>query len=165
MTTQKKPLVPGDRVRVYGRPSPGLGVNAWSGRVVTQDPGPHEGGTITVLSDYGQGRFDVHPKQCRRLVKKKPKPAREEARIERWLVNDCPYQCSTTKEEAQKHAAQFGWKDAPKRLVELHPGEVPVSREAVTRLLKDLHFEEGSLGADMILDVLGSAREAKGGGA
>lgn len=113
----KKELRKGDRVRVY--------FTAGCGEKCTVDEVPNID-CVRLISFEGQVIF-AHPNQCRRLKPKKKAPER----LERWLVNDCAYQCSTTKEEALKHAAQFDWKDPPKRLVHLKDGEIPVSREAL----------------------------------
>lgn len=83
--TPKKPLTIGDKVHIYGRPSPGCGIGAWASVVVEQNEGPHEGESISVRAEFGLGTFDVHPKQCRRLRPRKREEPKQE-RIERYFA-------------------------------------------------------------------------------
>lgn len=68
MTTTKRPLEIDDRVRVYGRPGPDGG--PWAGRVTAKHLRQNWGIAIGVTSEFDNVEYAVHPKQCRRLVKK-----------------------------------------------------------------------------------------------
>jgi hypothetical protein len=71
----------GDRVAVYGP----FGDYFAAGRMVGVINGEHKDG-LEVLGDEGDRRVAIHPKQCRRLVKKE--------REEFWLFihkGDCPF--------------------------------------------------------------------------
>jgi hypothetical protein len=64
----KRQLQVGDRVRVYGHSAMLDGQIA----TVTNASSPFVKGYIFVVKDDGEpGEFELHPKQCRRLVKKK----------------------------------------------------------------------------------------------
>jgi hypothetical protein len=91
----------GNRVRVYGRPSPGCGISPWSGVVVEQDKGPHEGDSISVKAEFGGKVFDVHPKQCRKL-KKKEKPLSVEFETKLYQATETTARIIETDEVTKK---------------------------------------------------------------
>lgn len=131
MTQRKPPLSIGDKVHVYGRPSPGCGIGAWAGVVVEQNEGPHEGESISVRAEFGLGTFDVHPKQCRRLRprKREEKPKQEE-RVTTWCYPIVPGLGPTSKTLyfARDQAVACVHKN-PMRLSEIRPGERILSRK------------------------------------
>lgn len=133
MKAKERTFVPGDRVRVYGNSQTGkiqdVPSDGWKATVY----GPCFGaaGWINVTKDGASETCSVHERQCVRLVRKPQKaPVRWEGH-----VTDL------------KHK----WVKA----VEIRPGEVIASQATVTKLIKDLCYEEGSLGAQMIRDALG----------
>lgn len=64
----KTPLKVGDRVRVYGKPGPDGG--CWEAKVVACRVVAPWGVGMDVRSTYDDETYTVHPKQCRRLIKK-----------------------------------------------------------------------------------------------
>lgn len=64
----KTPLKVGDRVRVYGKPGPDGG--CWEAVIAACRVVAPWGVGMDVRSTYDNELYTVHPKQCRRLIKK-----------------------------------------------------------------------------------------------
>jgi len=81
----KRPLLPGDKVKVYGNLKGEIEANGIVATVVenSEEFGPCIGWiTVKYKKEFIPFTKHVHPRQCVRL-KKKPKP-QEKKRIERW---------------------------------------------------------------------------------
>jgi hypothetical protein len=140
----KKEFKVGDRVRVYGQLLGDVEVSGHKARIVEncETFGPPNGWlTITFERGGREYRKHVHPKQCRRLVKKPKKPTQERVKATIQSQGDYYQFLSAVRGEKVLRLSQTFDPRCPRHLyylVEVKPGEVVVNRDALAKAWDEL---------------------------